>query len=79
MTRGEIALTTFENRLVKDTPFQVVTEDLAYNIILWGPWIRDMDVVPSTLYQVIKFPSNGELEKLEVENELFENVTQLPL
>ncbi|XP_070010934.1 uncharacterized protein [Nicotiana sylvestris] len=31
--------------------------DMAYNMILSRPWIHEIDVVPSTLHQVIKFPS----------------------
>lgn len=31
--------------------------EMAYNMIMGRPWIHDMDAVPSTLHQVIKFPS----------------------
>ncbi|XP_070014670.1 uncharacterized protein [Nicotiana sylvestris] len=55
--KGEIVLTTFVEGVVKDTKFQVVEMDMAYNMILGRPWIHEMDVVPSTLHQVIKFPS----------------------
>ncbi|XP_070017400.1 uncharacterized protein [Nicotiana sylvestris] len=57
VTKGEIILTTFTEGVVKDTKFQVVEMDMAYNMILGKPWIHEMDVVPSTLHQVIKFPS----------------------
>ncbi|XP_070014774.1 uncharacterized protein [Nicotiana sylvestris] len=57
VTKGEIILTTFAEGVVKDTKFQVVEMDMAYNMILGRPWIHKMDVVPSTLHQVIKFPS----------------------
>ncbi|XP_009620551.1 uncharacterized protein [Nicotiana tomentosiformis] len=54
---GEVVLTTFVEGIVKNTKFQVIDADMAYNIILGRPWIHDMNVVPSTLHQVIKFPS----------------------
>nr|XP_016509290.1 PREDICTED: uncharacterized protein LOC107826774 [Nicotiana tabacum] len=54
--KGEIVLTTFAEGDIQDTKFQVMDTGMAYNMILRRPWINDMDVVPSTLYQVIKFP-----------------------
>ncbi|XP_070015129.1 uncharacterized protein [Nicotiana sylvestris] len=57
MTKGEVILTTFAEDVVKDIKFQVVDMEIAYNMILGRPWIHEMDVVPSTLHQVIKFPS----------------------
>ncbi|XP_070019191.1 uncharacterized protein [Nicotiana sylvestris] len=57
ITKGEVTLTTFAEGVVKDTKFQVVEMEMAYNMILGRPWIHEMDVVPSTLHQVIKFPS----------------------
>ncbi|XP_019223667.1 PREDICTED: uncharacterized protein LOC109205414 [Nicotiana attenuata] len=57
VTKGEVVLTTFAEGVVKDPKFQVVEMEMAYNMILGRPWIHEMDVVPSTLHQVIKFPS----------------------
>ncbi|XP_070049028.1 uncharacterized protein [Nicotiana tomentosiformis] len=57
ITKGEVLLATFAEGVVKDTKFQLVDADMAYNIILGRPWIQDMDVVPSTLHQIIKFTS----------------------
>ncbi|XP_075076708.1 uncharacterized protein LOC142163334 [Nicotiana tabacum] len=56
VTKREIILTTFAEGVVKDTKFQVVEMDMAYKMILGRPRIHEMDVVPSTLHQVIKFP-----------------------
>ncbi|XP_070010860.1 uncharacterized protein [Nicotiana sylvestris] len=53
VTKWEIILTTFAEGVVKDTKFQVVEMDMAYNMILGRPWIHDMDDVPSILHQVI--------------------------
>ena len=57
VTKGEVILTTFAAGVVKETKFQVVDMEMAYNMIMGRPWIHDMDAVPSTLHQVIKFPS----------------------
>ncbi|XP_070006937.1 uncharacterized protein [Nicotiana sylvestris] len=57
VTKGEVTLTTFAEGDIKDTKFQVVDMEMAYNMILRRPWIHEMDVVPSTLHQAIKFPS----------------------
>ncbi|XP_016487795.2 uncharacterized protein LOC107807862 [Nicotiana tabacum] len=57
VTKGEVVLTTFAERVVKDTKFQVVEMEMANNMILGRPWIHEMDDVSSTLHQVIKFPS----------------------
>ncbi|XP_070004527.1 uncharacterized protein [Nicotiana sylvestris] len=57
ITKGEVMLAIFAEGVIKDTKFQVIDVDMAYNIILGRPWIHDIDVVSSTLHQVIKFPS----------------------
>ncbi|XP_070022442.1 uncharacterized protein [Nicotiana sylvestris] len=57
VTKREVILTTFVEGVVKDTTFQVVDMEMSYNMILGRPWIHEMDVVPSTLHQVIKFSS----------------------
>ncbi|XP_019257609.1 PREDICTED: uncharacterized protein LOC109235810 [Nicotiana attenuata] len=64
ITKGEIILTTFTEGVVKDTKFQVIDMDMAYNVILGRPWIHEMDVVPSTLHQVIKFPSQWGIRQI---------------
>ncbi|XP_070042963.1 uncharacterized protein [Nicotiana tomentosiformis] len=64
VTKGEVVLTTFVEGVAKDTKFQVIDADMAYNIILGRPWIHDMDVVPSTLHQVIKFPSQWGIRRI---------------
>ncbi|XP_070014422.1 uncharacterized protein [Nicotiana sylvestris] len=64
ITKGEVVLTTFAEGVVKDTNFQVVEMDMAYNMILGRPWIHETDVVPSTLHQVIKFPSQWGIRQI---------------
>ncbi|XP_009611708.1 uncharacterized protein [Nicotiana tomentosiformis] len=62
--KGEIILATFAKCVIKDTKFQVVDADMAYNIILGRPWIHDMDAVSSTLHQVIKFLSHWGIRQI---------------
>ncbi|XP_075110417.1 uncharacterized protein LOC142181302 [Nicotiana tabacum] len=64
VTKGEIMLTTFVKGVVKDTKFQVIDTDMAYNMILDRPWIHEMDVVPSTLHRVIEFPSQWGIRQI---------------
>ncbi|XP_019242000.1 PREDICTED: uncharacterized protein LOC109222045 [Nicotiana attenuata] len=64
VTKGEVVLTTFAEGVVKDTKFQVVEMDMVYNMILGRPWIHEMDAVPSTLHQVIKFPSQWGIRQI---------------
>ncbi|XP_070028570.1 uncharacterized protein [Nicotiana sylvestris] len=64
VTKGDITLTTFAEGVVKDTKFQVVEMEMTYNMILGRPWIHEMDVVPSTLHQVIKFPSPWRIRQI---------------
>ncbi|XP_070031970.1 uncharacterized protein [Nicotiana tomentosiformis] len=58
VTKWEVVLSTFAKGVIKDTKFQPIDADIAYNIILGRLWIHDVDVIPSTLHQVIKFPSH---------------------
>ncbi|XP_070013044.1 uncharacterized protein [Nicotiana sylvestris] len=64
VAKGEITPTTFTEGFVKDTKFQVVEMEMAYNMILGRPWIHEMDVVPSTLHQVIKFLSSWGIHQI---------------
>ncbi|XP_075087569.1 uncharacterized protein LOC142169585 [Nicotiana tabacum] len=64
ITKGEIELSTYAEGVIKETKFQVIDTDMAYNVILGRPWIHDMDVVPSTLHQVIKFPSKWGVQQI---------------
>ncbi|XP_070005642.1 uncharacterized protein [Nicotiana sylvestris] len=64
VTKREIILTTFTEGVVKDTKFQVIDMDMAYDMILGRPWIHEMDAVPSTLHQVIKFLSQWGIRQI---------------
>lgn len=46
--------------IVKNIVFQVLEKDLTYNILLGHPWIHEMQAIPSTYHQCLKFPVNGQ-------------------
>ncbi|XP_019234333.1 PREDICTED: uncharacterized protein LOC109214836 [Nicotiana attenuata] len=64
VTKGEIIVTTFIEGVIKDTKFQVIDMDMAYNMILGRHWIHEMNAVPSTFHQVIKFPSQWGIRQI---------------
>ncbi|XP_070019647.1 uncharacterized protein [Nicotiana sylvestris] len=74
VTKGEIIVTTFAEGVVNDTKFQVIDMDMAYNIILGRPWIHEMDVVPSTLHQVVKFLSQWEIKQIRGDQQAFKSI-----
>ncbi|XP_070043153.1 uncharacterized protein [Nicotiana tomentosiformis] len=55
--RGEILLPTNAEGVMKTTLFEVVDDDMSYNIILGSPWIQETKNVPSTYHQLMKFPT----------------------
>ncbi|XP_019253929.1 PREDICTED: uncharacterized protein LOC109232628 [Nicotiana attenuata] len=56
-TSGEIILHVFADGMTLETTFHIIDQATAYNGIVGRPWIHSMRVVPSSLYQVIKFPT----------------------
>ncbi|XP_010462614.1 PREDICTED: uncharacterized protein LOC104743203 [Camelina sativa] len=54
---GEVTLPVYAEGVNKHTKFLVVDCASAYNAIMGRPWIHDMGAVPSTLHQIIKFPT----------------------
>ncbi|XP_075095307.1 uncharacterized protein LOC142173585 [Nicotiana tabacum] len=77
ITKGEVVLTTFAEGVIKDTMFQVIDGDMAYNMILGRPWIHDIDVVPSTLHQVIKFPLQWEIRQIRRDQQASKNINSV--
>ncbi|XP_019266682.1 PREDICTED: uncharacterized protein LOC109244103 [Nicotiana attenuata] len=57
VTKGEITLPVDTSGAVRNTEFQVIDGDMRYNALHGRPWIHSMRAVPSTLHQVIKFPT----------------------
>ncbi|XP_070013862.1 uncharacterized protein [Nicotiana sylvestris] len=58
-TKGEIILLVNVAGTIQETKFHVIKGDMRYNALLGRPWIHNMRVVPSTLHQVLKFPTSG--------------------
>nr|XP_016459200.1 PREDICTED: uncharacterized protein LOC107782777 [Nicotiana tabacum] len=56
-TSGEIMLPVLAGGITLETTFHIMDQDMEYNTIIDGPWIHAMKVVPSSLNQVIKFPT----------------------
>ncbi|XP_013650969.2 uncharacterized protein LOC106355595 [Brassica napus] len=56
-TAGEVILPVYAEGVNMSTKFLVVDCQSAYNMILGRPWIHDMGAVPSTLHQMVKFPT----------------------
>ncbi|XP_070034197.1 uncharacterized protein [Nicotiana tomentosiformis] len=56
-TKGEIILPVNVNGTIQETKFHVIEGDMRYNALLERPWIHNMRVVPSTLHQMLKFPT----------------------
>nr|XP_016515065.1 PREDICTED: uncharacterized protein LOC107831788 [Nicotiana tabacum] len=56
-TSWEITLPVLAGGVTLETIFHIMDQDTAYNAIIVRPWIHAMRVIPSSLYQVIKFPT----------------------
>ncbi|KAJ9546290.1 hypothetical protein OSB04_018833 [Centaurea solstitialis] len=67
-TLGEIILPIFAKGINKQTKFNVVDCQSAYNVILGRPWIHEMKAIPSTYHQKIKFPSPWGIQEIASEN-----------
>ncbi|XP_050278198.1 uncharacterized protein LOC126719714 [Quercus robur] len=57
MPKGQIKLLVVTKRKEVEVNFIVVNAFSPYTVILGWPWIHAMGVVPSTLHQKIKFPT----------------------
>nr|XP_016512444.1 PREDICTED: uncharacterized protein LOC107829504 [Nicotiana tabacum] len=56
-TKGEITLPVNITGTIRDAKFYVIKGDMRYNALHGMPWIHNMRVMPSTLHQVLKFPT----------------------
>ncbi|XP_070002829.1 uncharacterized protein [Nicotiana sylvestris] len=56
-TFGEIVLPFLAGGVTLETTFHVMNQETTYNAIIRRPWIHVMRAVPSSFYQVIKFPT----------------------
>ncbi|XP_070035553.1 uncharacterized protein LOC142175791 [Nicotiana tabacum] len=56
-TKGEIILPVNIAGTIQETKFHVIEGDVKYNALFGRPWIHNMRAVPSTLHQMLKFPT----------------------
>ncbi|XP_070029641.1 uncharacterized protein [Nicotiana sylvestris] len=56
-TKGENMLLVNVAGTIQETKFHVIEGDMRYNALLERPWIHNMRAVPSTLHQILKFPT----------------------
>ncbi|XP_062074853.1 uncharacterized protein LOC133778849 [Humulus lupulus] len=64
-TLGEIELHVYAEGLNLCTRFLVVDSPSAYNVILGRPWIHEMEAVPSTYHQVLRFPTKWGVKEIK--------------
>ncbi|XP_059289790.1 uncharacterized protein LOC132043309 [Lycium ferocissimum] len=56
-TKGEITLPISVAGIMQQTKFYVTEGDMEYNALLGRPWIHLVRAVPSTMQQMLKFPT----------------------
>ncbi|XP_016447058.2 uncharacterized protein LOC107772085 [Nicotiana tabacum] len=56
-TSDEITFPVLADGVTLETTFHIMDNDTTYNAIIGQPWIHTMRAIPSSLYQVIKFPT----------------------
>ncbi|XP_059295513.1 uncharacterized protein LOC132048844 [Lycium ferocissimum] len=56
-TKGKITLPVNAATVVQHTKFYLIDGEMRYNAFLRRPWLHIMRVVPSTLHQMLKFPT----------------------
>ncbi|XP_038693776.1 uncharacterized protein LOC119991502 [Tripterygium wilfordii] len=76
-TIGEITLPVYANGVNKQTKFSVLDSPSAYNIILGRPWLHSIGVVPSTYYQVLRYPTKSGVKEPKEERKV-ESMHRLP-
>ncbi|XP_070039355.1 uncharacterized protein [Nicotiana tomentosiformis] len=57
ITKGEIILLVNIAGTIQETKFHMIEGDMRYNTLFGRPWIHNMRAVPSTLHQMLKFPT----------------------
>nr|XP_016481080.1 PREDICTED: uncharacterized protein LOC107802146 [Nicotiana tabacum] len=64
-TRGEILLPTHVKGVTKTTLFEVVDEDMGFNVILGMLWMHKIKVIPSTYHRLLQFPMPEGIKKIK--------------
>ena len=58
MTIRTIKLPIFVGGIIAWVKFVVLDKSAVYNVILGTPWIHQMQAIPSTYHQCVKFPTH---------------------
>ncbi|XP_059285966.1 uncharacterized protein LOC132039514 [Lycium ferocissimum] len=66
-TKGEISLPVNIAETIQQTMIYVIEREMKYNALLGRPWIHSMRVVPSTLHQMLRFPTSEGIKKVRGE------------
>ena len=56
---GIVTLKLTIRPMIKKVEFQVLNIALCFNMLLERPWIHDIEAVPSSLYQKVRFRHKG--------------------
>ncbi|KAF8114891.1 hypothetical protein N665_0032s0022 [Sinapis alba] len=68
-TTGEVIVSVYAEEINMSTKFLIVECKSSYNMILGRPWIHDMGAVPSTLHQMVKFPTSLWIKEIKRDQE----------
>nr|XP_016485636.1 PREDICTED: uncharacterized protein LOC107806036 [Nicotiana tabacum] len=82
VTKGEITLLFDMFVTVQNTKFHIIDGEMRYNTLLGMLWIHNRRAVPSTLHQMIKFPTKYGITTIygeqHVEKEMFAVYQEAP-
>ncbi|XP_022552509.2 uncharacterized protein LOC106358498 [Brassica napus] len=78
-TAREITLPVYAEGINMSTKFLVVNWDSSYNMIIGRTWIQGMGAVPSTLHQMVKFPTPWGIKAIRGDQEYLRSCYQTTL
>ena len=58
---GTVTLELTIGPTIKNVKFRVLNIASCFNMLLGRPWIHDTEVVPSSVYQKVRFPHEGDI------------------
>ena len=69
-TIGDITFPIYTGGVNLNVTFAILDSPSAYNVILGRPWIHKMRAVPSTFYQVVRFPTKWGIKEIRGEQSI---------
>ncbi|KAF3515417.1 hypothetical protein F2Q69_00006889 [Brassica cretica] len=78
-TAGEVTLPVYAEGIKMSTKFLVFDCDSSYNMFLGWPWIHGMGAIPSTLHQMVKFPTSWDIKAIRGDQEYSRSCYQTTL